>query len=161
MIHFSFVLFSLSLHLLSVCSDSVQQDDLSHAANSEKDKETRKAFRHGQNVLQLQMLCFWIILPEQSWLLKLVVCHKSDWLSDSVTCVFYSWWINGYFQQLLLIFFYQSKSCSREEKTWEGGHTWEDSLDRLLADSEDDETQRRWEELERNLKEMYQKNWRK
>ena len=59
-------------------------------------------------------------------------------------------------------FFYQSKSCSshevREGKTWEGGHTWEDSLDRLLADSEDDETQRRWEELERNLKEMYQKN---
>ena len=46
----------------------------------------------------------------------------------------------------------------REGKTWEGGHTWEDSLDRLLADSDDDETQRRWEELERNLKEMYQKN---
>ena len=46
----------------------------------------------------------------------------------------------------------------REVQTWEGGHTWEDSLDRLLAHSEDDETQRRWEELERNLKEMYQKN---
>ena len=39
---------------------------------------------------------------------------------------------------------------------WEGDRSWEERLDQLLADADDEDTEDRWEELARRISENYQ-----
>ena len=42
------------------------------------------------------------------------------------------------------------------DRGWEGGKSWEERLDQLLADADDEDTEDRWEELARRISENYQ-----
>ena len=44
------------------------------------------------------------------------------------------------------------------DRGWEGGRSWEERLDQLLADADDEDTEDRWEELARRISEIYQQN---
>ena len=42
------------------------------------------------------------------------------------------------------------------DRGWEGDRSWEERLDQLLADADDEDTEDRWEELARRISENYQ-----
>ena len=44
------------------------------------------------------------------------------------------------------------------DRGWEGGNSWEERLDQLLADADDEDTEDRWEELARRISENYQQH---
>ena len=44
------------------------------------------------------------------------------------------------------------------DRGWEGDRSWEERLDQLLADADDEDTEDRWEELARRISEIYQQN---
>ena len=41
------------------------------------------------------------------------------------------------------------------ETGWEGGTSWEDNIDRMLEESDDGDTSRKWEDLARSLRRAY------
>ena len=38
---------------------------------------------------------------------------------------------------------------------WEGGNSWENKIDKMLEESDDGETSRKWEDLARSLRRTY------
>ena len=42
------------------------------------------------------------------------------------------------------------------DRGWEGGKSWEERLDQLLADADDEDTEDRWEELARRISENFE-----
>ena len=41
------------------------------------------------------------------------------------------------------------------ETGWEGGFSWEDNIDRMLEESDEGDTSRKWEDLARSLRRAY------
>ena len=39
---------------------------------------------------------------------------------------------------------------------WEGGNSWENQIDKMLEESDDSDTSRKWEDLSRSLRRTYQ-----
>ena len=58
------------------------------------------------------------------------------------------------------VFVIEDKEETREGESfvtgWEGGKTWEDKVDRMLAESDDSDTSKKWEDLSRTLRITYQ-----
>ena len=42
------------------------------------------------------------------------------------------------------------------DRGWEGDRSWEERLDQLLADADDEDTEDRWEELARRISENFE-----
>ena len=59
------------------------------------------------------------------------------------------------------VFVLEDKEESREGESfvtgWEGGKSWEDKVDKMLAESDDSgDTSKKWEDLARSLRRTYQ-----
>ena len=56
----------------------------------------------------------------------------------------------------LLSAFSQEKDNPVHHGVFEGGNSWENQIDKMLEESDDGDTSRKWEDLSRSLRRTYQ-----
>ena len=50
----------------------------------------------------------------------------------------------------------EDREGGKFETGWEGGTSWEENIDKMLQDSDDGDTSKKWEDLARSLRRTYQ-----